>query len=466
MKNTTNEPNQYTEETIATICRSIAQWFVRKDNKFYDVTRPHVTLSRNDVERIALSRMRPLVSPTGLTNQLVRAVFRRAIDDLTTLDDQSIAVWNGEISCRPGHRGRLVRNDGAVSINLWQRPEYRDLRINEADYGLAGEFFATILPRQAERDMFLNWVAWCLQNEASKPTWGPLLYSRTMGTGKSTVCTLLTELFGDRNSVIQNNIDTLTSRFNMTVLQSKLVVSEELQVKPGSKAANMLKSYMTETTTLSEMKGREAERVRQSCCFVFTTNHLPTWLDGDNRRFYVIDVDHDGHASGPRAAEFVDLVGRLHAFMADPTNLARLYNALMARTLPSDFSATTLNTALHSTEIMRRLASASEQTVVAMLDEELTSRGTNAIPESSITRFVAQTLRSPMSQTRHLMADLGWSKVKVKWDGVDYTRSVWVRPKFCIERGYICGPGTDPVKLGDHLAAVLPPEGREFSFNG
>jgi hypothetical protein len=168
---------------------------------------------------------------------------------------------------------------------------------------------------------------------------------------------LAAKLFGEENSATQNNIDMLTGRFNMTVLRSKLVVSEELQVKPGSRPANMLKSYMTEKVTLSEMKGREAERIRQLCCFMFTTNHLPTWLDEENRRFYVIEVDHDGQASGPKAAKFCNLVGRLHDFMNDPSSIAKLYNALMARELPATFSAKSLNVAEHSTDIRSGRAS-------------------------------------------------------------------------------------------------------------
>lgn len=456
MKSDSNETNQNLEE----LCRCVARWFVRKDNKFYDIDRPNTPLCRNDIEMITLSRIRSNFPRIQLSSDLLRNIFRRTIDELTTLEDQSISVWSGELRCQPGHLDRLVRSDGVVSINQWREPEYRKLRVNEADYGLAADFFETIFPRPAERDMFLNWVAWCLQNENEKPMWGPLLYSRTMGTGKSTVCSLLAKLFGEANSATQNNVDTLTGRFNMTLLQSKLVVSEELQITPGSKAANMLKTFMTEETTVSEMKGREAERVRQSCCFIFTTNHLPTWLDENNRRFYVLEVDHDGHASGKNSDQFIQLVSRFHAFMAEPQNIAKLYNALMARTLPDDFSAKTLNLARHSTDIMRRLSTASEQTVTSMLEEKLGSQGLNAIPETDVTTFIVRVLKSPISRTRHLMAELGWTKVKVKWGAAEYNRSIWVRPEFTITGGKIYGPDCEPIKVDEHLEALLPEEMR------
>jgi hypothetical protein len=39
-----------------------------------------------------------------------------------------------------------------------------------------------------------------------------------------------TALFGPANTAIQNNVDKLTGRFNMSLLQSKFVVSEEVKL--------------------------------------------------------------------------------------------------------------------------------------------------------------------------------------------------------------------------------------------
>lgn len=60
---------------------------------------------------------------------------------------------------------------------------------------------------------------------------------------------LLIRLFGEANATTQNNIDKLTGRFNMTLLRSKLVVCEEVNLRPGSGDANTLKTYITEKFT-------------------------------------------------------------------------------------------------------------------------------------------------------------------------------------------------------------------------
>lgn len=299
--------------------------------------------------------------------------------------------------------------------------------------------------------MILNWLAWNLQNEDDKPTWAPFLYSRTKGSGKSTFCHLASVLFGSENSVTQNNVDQLTSRFNMTVLHSKLVISEELQLRQDSTQSNTLKTYITEKTTLSEFKGREAERVEQRCCFVFTTNHLPLWIEAKDRRYYVIEMDHEGHAAGTQAAEFATLVDRLMVELDTPESVARLYNALLSRQLPDSFSAKTLNVAQDATAVMQRIHDSSRQVTLDQLEEHLNERGVNAIPEANLIEFVSKTLRGNVNSLRHMMAGLGWSKSKVKWGGVDYARAIWLRPGFTVDRGKLRGPDGTSEAVSQYL---------------
>jgi phage/plasmid-associated DNA primase len=87
-----------------------------------------------------------------------------------------------------------------------------------------------MFPREHERIRFLDWLAWSLQNEDQKPNWAPFLYSDRKGTGKSSLAAVATALFGPANTATQNNVDKLTGRFNMSLLLSKFVVSEEVKL--------------------------------------------------------------------------------------------------------------------------------------------------------------------------------------------------------------------------------------------
>lgn len=353
--------------------------------------------------------------------------------------------------CQPGHHDRYVWKNGMVEVNTWTKPEYRTLKGAKADFGVAGHFLDVLFTRKEEREKFLDWLSWSLQHEDDKPAWAPLFYSETKGSGKNTLCKLVARLFGEENIAVQNNVDKLTSRFNMPVLNSKLVISEEVNLRADSSQGNELKTYITETDTVSERKGVEAERIKQVCCFLFTTNHLPLWIEAEDRRYYLIEIDHEGYASGKHALEFAEIVGELHAFMEDDRNIAALYRALMEREQSPGFNAKTLNVVEDATPLLKRVHGASEATRKAMLRELLAERGIHALRESEVTKIVKSELDGNMSSTKHLMTELGWSKDKVKWDGCEYARSLWVEKGYYADWGKLKGPGGFEEELVKHF---------------
>ena len=441
----------YNPDHFTTLSRAMASWFVRLDNSYFDVDDLGHKRSRVDIEQTAMIRFREEFPEVPLTNALMSAVLKRTIHTRHTEVTETILPWNGRVICRPGDCRRVIVERGVATINAWKQPNYRRLGVTEAGLGVAGEFLDWFFTRKPELDMFLNWLAWSLQNEADKPNWAPFFYSSRMGTGKSALGRLLIRLFGEANAITQNNVDKLTGRFNMTLLRSKLVVCEEVNLRPGSGDANTLKTYITEKFTAGETKGKETERVDQRVCMVLTSNHMPFWIEPEDRRYYIINIDHEGYARGPRAEVFAALVGRLEEWAEDPANIAQFYNSLMARDLPQDFSAKTLNVEIHGTEIMRQVFGNGRATILDRLKEILEARKQNAIPEAEVVEVVTGTLKANINTTKHLMSDLGWTKREVKWGGVDYARQLWVRPGYTVERGKIFGPDGFEGDLVKHL---------------
>ena len=440
---------------VDTVAALIGSWFVRKDQKFFDIDRPNTPLSKTDIERVSLNRLSSRFNTNELSHEVLRMAFKKAIEERHTDQGRSIPVWSGDQICRPSNEDRMIWTNGLVALNTWRTPTYRAMAAEvEPSYGVAGEFFDWLIPREDERQLFLDWLSWCLQNEADKPTWAPFLYSRTKGSGKSTACQLASRLFGEENSITQNSVDKLVARFNLPLLHSKLVISEELKLKPESSQGNTLKTYITERSTVGEQKGREATRIQQSCCFLFTSNHLPLWIEQDDRRYYVIEVDHDGHASGPRSADFGRLVERLQRFLEDDNAVAGLYRALLEREQGPNFNAKSLNIETCSTAVMRRIHGASRQTTIDQLEELLNRVVQNAVPEADVAQIVRETLKANVNSTKHLMTELGWTKTKVKWGGVDYARAIWVRPGFSVVGGRIIGEDGSNQKLSEHLETL------------
>jgi len=454
-----NDNTDFAEADLETLTKALCSWFVRRDSKFYSVNRLGTKLSRDDVVYIALSRFRDEFGEIKSTDALVREVFDKAISKRHAVPGMTIPVWNGREYCAPEVNAATVREEGAAAVNSWRRPAYRLIDEVQPTLGEVGEFIDTLFTREPEKEMFLNWLAWCLQHEGDKPSWAPFFYSASKGTGKSTLCQLVAKLFGTANTVTQNSVDKLTGRFNATVLTRKLIVCEELNLRQDSPQGNALKTFLTEREIMTERKGQDAEQVRHCCCFLFTSNHLPLWIELEDRRYYLIEFDHEGHATGPKADEFAALVERVYAFMEDEHSIAGLYRALMQRPLDERFSAKTLNVERDATPLMRRVQGASEQTVRAQLAEHLDSRGQHVVPEADVVKVIREELGQNPNSTRHMMAELGWSKFKAKWDGCEHARSIWAREGFWVGKGSIRGPDGYSQLIAAHLHKPNPLDG-------
>ena len=427
--------------SLAEILQTVAQWYVRKNNKYYDVDVPGEVLSRDDVERVIIQRLNVSFPGNKIPQDVVRQILQKLIRDIFVSPRESIPIWSGIRKSIPGNPNKLIFSPHmTATINTWRVPSYRQLGEDSADWGPFEAFLETMFPREEERDMLVNWLAWCLQNEGEKPGWAPFLYSSTKGSGKSTLASICAKLFGVENSSTENNVSKLVSRFNAPVLENKFVICEELQIPPGSDKANAVKTFITERHTMTEHKGHDVQLVEQVCAFMFTTNHIPLWLERGDRRFYVVEIDHDGHRFGPRGDAFAALVAETLEYLEDPRNLAMLYNALMRYRLPKDFSALSLDVQGSSTHVMKTIQSASWDLNVELFEDELNRMEPVAIPASALTSL-SEALGNPKANViKHWLLNLNWSRHKVKWGGADYARVIFLRPGYQISGGTLYGP--------------------------
>jgi hypothetical protein len=384
----------------------------------------------------------------------MKEVYDTAIVQMNPDPLRSIPVWTGGVVAYPGNpERRILLESGQVVLNAWKQPRYRRHGLVQPWGGPFIVLFHQMFPREAERNRVLDWLAWCLQNESKKPNWAIMLYSQAKGTGKSTFCKIATRLFGEENTSHQNNLEKVAGKFNGPMLSSKLIVSEEVELRPGSDAGNKLKTLITEATTTTEHKGRDVERIRLHSCFLLTSNHLPTWIEERERRFYVVDVGHDGHASGPNSEAFTQIVRAVEKALEDDEKVAAFYSSLMQRELAADFDAMTLNTALHGTELMWRLEANQVTATTQQLAEYLGREGAVAITAADLRTYVVREMRLNSNAIQYMMTDLGWHRYRVKFGGKDYIRAIWVQSPYALDRGQIIGPDGSKQAVCDALWA-------------
>lgn len=345
----------YTVADFEEVCRIVSSWYVKKANYFHDVTNLQVRYQPHDVKQVIVHRMKEAFPKWDPPEQMWRDFFKVLLDPpVNTLNpEMSIPVWSGKRVCLPANPQRVFFKDGTATVNIWEVPAYRrEVGVAHAAFD---NFLRFVIPRESEREVFLNWLAWALQHERKKPSWAVMLYSNKQGTGKSTLTDVLKALFGENNTGRTNGVGKLVGRFNKEILENKLVIVEEVEVKRGSPQANSLKSLITEDSTMVEAKGLPAYVEQIHCAFVMTTNHLPLWLEESDRRFFILDFNHEGYANGGADySHFTKLVAELKSQIRTPEGIKGIYDKLMSRNVPDDFGSK-LDITAHSTEIMTRL---------------------------------------------------------------------------------------------------------------
>lgn len=456
-------PKDVTFTTLENIIQTAAQWYVRKDGKYYDVEEPGPVFSRDDIERIIIQRLKGEFPGVKLEEDVVRQLLQVLIRDIFVDPRRSIPIWSGLRKTMPGNPNKLSFKRMTATINTWREPEYRRIGSVEADWGPFDDFMRVTFQREDERRMLIDWLAWCLQNEGDKPGWAPFLFSAEKGSGKSTFAKIAGKLFGEHNVATENNINKLVSRFNAPILEKKLVICEELYLPPGSDKANAVKTFITEKEAVVEHKFQAVQQVEQVCCFIFITNHKPVWLEQGDRRFYVVHVDHDGHRFGPNGTPYAAQVGALFEYYDDPRNLATLYKAFLAHELSPDFDPYSLHVVEKSTAVMREIQESSIDINRKLIEEYLEEQRLVAVSMTTLQMMVENKLATKASVLKHVFADLGWVSKDAKWGGKDYKRMLWLRPGYTLRGGKIYGPGNWVVDTAvRHKSALGPLDATEF----
>lgn len=442
--------------TMAEVLAVASQWYVRKERMLHDTDNLAQKFTDENIAMTLPMRLRETFTEVPWDQRKEKA----AVDALMGVNgyrkNKSFPIWNGTQVCKPGTTDRLIWEKGMVTINTWVAPEYRAEADVTADGSVFEEYLEWIMPNAKERQMLTDWLAWSLQSEGEKPRWAIFLYSAKHGTGKSTLAGICKALFGAGNTAELQGVQPLVQRFNKPALTNKFIYAEEVKVGQGSEAANKLKTIITEDEMMVEAKGKDAEPLAHKTCLMFTSNHKPVWLEQGDRRFYVIDIDHDGCNGAARYDEFRVLVGKVKTTYDDPRELAGLYRWLMEREISADFDASSLDVGRHSTEIMRDIQDYSADVDAEQLREFVEHYGVNFIPAKMVDRLMEKICSRRGNATKHLFSEIGWKMDRAAWMGQKTAR--YYAPRGVkVERGVIIGRDGAKMKVSSYFEKVLEP---------
>ncbi len=429
------------EQYLSIVLREISSWFMQMENRFIPCAQKDCRLGQAELEKLLPQMLAERFPDDEYVQDNAGKLTFAAMYGNGSDPRMSFGVYSGKAYPQPGNSSTRLFRNGMWDINTWRSPEYRELRPSISAQKSTASFDDMLefaIPEQRQRDMLLDWIAWNLQNEGSKPSWAIMLYSETKGTGKSTIAKVLSALFGEENTALSNGIKPLVQRFAADHLDRKLILAEEVHISSHSAEGNALKDLITNTSVSVERKYQPVVTIPQHSCFVFMTNHKPLWLEGGERRYYIINMDHDGHSQGEKNEKFYALAAELNISLANKQFVRDLYARLMTRELSSQFDAKNMRFNDHATPIMRELQAISgnegEQVLKALLDEYHVS----LIPSEDFPDFVAYLKLRNANSLRNMLSKLGWEARRYRFAGAQHR--VWCHKSLQVENGRVSHP--------------------------
>lgn len=139
----------------------------------------------------------------------------------------------------------------------------------------------------------INWLAHICQRPNQK-IGTALVFKSAQGAGKNIFFEFIIDhVIGPTYSIIADNIDQLTGRFNSVIEHKLLTVCDEVQNFGGAfKSNDRLKSLITQRRLNVERKGMDIFAINDYNHYVFLTNNdWPIKVEHSDRRYVAVDVD-------------------------------------------------------------------------------------------------------------------------------------------------------------------------------
>ncbi len=137
-----------------------------------------------------------------------------------------------------------------------------------------------------------NWIINMINLNKNKTC---LYFRSVQGTGKSSICSFLTEIIGQNGSTIQQSGASINTNFNSCFKNKVLAVFEELSCSSfeWNAMSNKLKAYITEETMQVEEKYKEKITINNYLNVIISTNNNDVKISTDDRRYVICDVSSE-----------------------------------------------------------------------------------------------------------------------------------------------------------------------------
>lgn len=187
---------------------------------------------------------------------------------------------------RPNQPVVFEDEEGFNFRNIWVKPE-----VEPAFDAKAEPFvdFLTFAVGEEKAAYLIDWFAWQYQRPLDKPHTALYIFG-AQGSGKNTIHTTMELVFGPSAVQMCADPDKLKSMSAVDLWSRTLLFTDECEVSINSSLYHQIKSMTGKDYTDADRKHQHFGRHHVPANLVMLSNHAPTFLEKDDRRFYVVEM--------------------------------------------------------------------------------------------------------------------------------------------------------------------------------
>lgn len=219
---------------------------------------------------------------------------------------------------------KIIMQEGAPFWNIYSPS--RLVPVPAFDEDAIRPFMAHMeyfFPKERDRNLFLDWMAFTVNHPEVRIPWAPLLVSEP-GAGKGFIYEVMGSLLGTHNTVMVT-ADRLESQFNTFLHKHTLVCIDEMHKTGKSNITDKLNNYISERRIeINTKKVQEKSQDIYCNTIIFSNNYDATVIREGDRRFWVHVIE------GLMPSVYYR---ELYEWQRDSLNMSHLLSWCMARDL-------------------------------------------------------------------------------------------------------------------------------------
>jgi hypothetical protein len=201
----------------------------------------------------------------------------------------------GSMQVAMGRARFFVVEDGRNAVNLWTPTPRRRWRPEDAvEVSAFLEHVAYLVPVEAEREMFLDWLAHCEQHPEVLPHFSFLFYTPTFGIGRNWLASVLSRVWRGECAASVNLDKILNGSFNGQISRKRFAVVDELFVSQDIRHRRAIESALRDTLTaesrvINQKYGAQYDETNCLRWLLLTNVDAALPLPKGDRRVFVVN---------------------------------------------------------------------------------------------------------------------------------------------------------------------------------